>query len=95
MELAHLVSQVIFATVGATFLVALMGRAVRLAKRGSAGAHVLGAALLFFSMGNMRDPTDDIVQQAKQLKRRNEDGAGDPAGGDDDQHNGSDRADHA
>ncbi|HET7131046.1 MAG TPA: hypothetical protein VFJ95_02305 [Gammaproteobacteria bacterium] len=91
MELAHLLSQVLFATVGATFVVALAGRAVRLAKRGTAGAHVLGAAFLFFSMGNMRDPTDDVVQQAKQLKRRNEDGAGDPAHGDDDEHNGGGR----
>ncbi|HET8696912.1 MAG TPA: hypothetical protein VFO94_05475 [Gammaproteobacteria bacterium] len=91
MELAHLVSQVLFAAVGATFLAATAARAVRLAKRGTAGAHVLGAAFLFFSMGNMRDPTDDIVQQAKELKRRNEDDAGDPPDGDDREDNGGER----
>jgi hypothetical protein len=84
MQPMHLVSQAVFAAVAFAFLLGLGVRAVQHAKRGSAGAHVLGAAFLFFSMGNMRDPTDDIVQQAKQLKRRDEDASGDPPN--DDEH---------
>jgi len=94
MELTHLVSQVVFATAGLTFFVGLGARAVRYAKKGSAGAQVLGAAFLFFSMGNMRDPSDEIMQQAKQLKRREEDDSGDPPD-DADRGDGASSADHA
>jgi hypothetical protein len=49
-----------------------------LGKKGSTAAQVLGATFLLFGFGNFRDPTNDIVQQAKQLKRREEDDSGDP-----------------
>lgn len=52
--------------------------AVRYAKKGTPGAQVLGAVFLLFGMGNIRDPSNEIVQQAKQLKRREEDDSGDP-----------------
>lgn len=83
MELTHLIAQVVFATVALAFVLALGTRAVRFAKKGTPGAHVLGAAFLFFSMGNFRDPTDEIVQEAKKLKRREEDDSGDPPDDDD------------
>ncbi|HEX5047150.1 MAG TPA: hypothetical protein VFX89_08530 [Gammaproteobacteria bacterium] len=83
MQPIHLFSQAVFAAVACVFLIGLGVRAVQHAKSGSAGAHVLGAAFLFFAMGNMRDPTDEIAQQAKQLKRRDEDASGDPPNGDD------------
>jgi hypothetical protein len=98
MEPARLLAQIVFAAVALAFLAALGVRAVRFAKKGTPGAHVLGAAFLFFSMGNIRDPADEIVQQAKQLKRRDEDDSGDPP--DDDERgrsdgNGANSADHA
>jgi hypothetical protein len=78
MELARLFAKVVFAVVALAFLGALMVRAVRYAKKGSPGAQALGLTLLLFGWGNIRDPTENIVQQAKQLKRREEDDAGDP-----------------
>ena len=78
MELTHLIAQVVFAAVALGSVLALGGRAVRFAKKGTPGAHVLGTAFLFFSMGNFRDPTDDVVQEAKKPRRREEDDSGDP-----------------
>jgi multisubunit Na+/H+ antiporter MnhB subunit len=86
MELTHLIAQVVFATVALAFLLALGSRAIRFAKKGTPGAHVLGAAFLFFSMGNFRDPTDEMVQEAKKLKRRDENESGDPPDGHDPGH---------
>ena len=79
MFVARLLADTVFAGVALAFLVFLAVKAVRLAKKGSQGAHVLGAALLLFGFGNFRDPTNEIVQQAKQLKRRDEDDSGDPS----------------
>ena len=60
-------------------LLAWLGvRAIRYAKKGVPGAQVLGAVFLLFGFGNIRDPSEDTVQQAKQLKKREEDDAGDP-----------------
>jgi hypothetical protein len=83
MDWVHVGSQVVFAVTAFAFLGGLGVHAVASAKKSSAGAHVLGAAFLLLSMGNMRDPTDDIVQQAKQLKQRDEDDSGDPPNPDD------------
>jgi hypothetical protein len=60
-------------------------KAVRYAKRGVPGAQVLGAVFLLFGFGNIRDPTNDIVQQAQKLKQREDDDAGDPP-----EHGGND-----
>jgi hypothetical protein len=59
-------------------LVALAVLAVRYAKRSTTGAGLLGAALLFFGFGNMRDPSNDVVQQAKESKKRQEGESGGP-----------------
>lgn len=52
--------------------------AVKSAKRAAVAAEILGGVFLLFGMGNIRDPSNDIVHQAKQLKNREDDGAGDP-----------------
>jgi len=52
--------------------------AVRYAKKGSGGAAVLGAALMLMGFGNMRDPTNTAVQEAKQSKKGQEGESGDP-----------------
>ena len=83
MELARLFAEVVFAVVALAFLGALCVRAVLYAKKGSPGAQVLALTLMLFGFGNIRDPTENIVQQAKQLKRREEDDSGDPPTGDD------------
>jgi hypothetical protein len=78
MDVARLFGQAVFATVALAFLVWVGVQAVRLAKKGSPGAEVLGAAFLLFSLGNFRDPLNEMVQEAKRPKRREEDDSGDP-----------------
>jgi len=78
MDIARLFGQAVFATVAIASLFWVGVQAVRFAKKGSPGAEVLGAALLLFSFGNFRDPLNETVQEAKQLKRREEDDSGDP-----------------
>ena len=78
MEVARLFATVVFAVVAATSLIALGVQLVRLSKKGSAAAHVLGASFMLIGFGNFRGPTNEIVQQAKQLKQREDDDAGDP-----------------
>ena len=66
--------------IGALVLVAYaLYRLVKWARRRAKGAYVLGAALApFFGFGNVSDPDFRIVNEAKQLKKREEDDAGDP-----------------
>ena len=78
MEIARLVATIVFAAVALTSLVVLGVQLVLLSKRGSAAAHVLGATFLLMGFGNFRDPTNETVQQAKQLKQREDDDSGDP-----------------
>jgi hypothetical protein len=53
-------------------------RVARWARKRKKGAYALGAGLLLFGLGNVTDPENRIVQEAKQLKKREEDDAGDP-----------------
>lgn len=66
---------------GAILFIALLAwigvLAVRYVKKGAPGAQVLGTVFLLFGMGNIRDPSNEIVQQVKQPKRREEDYSGD------------------
>ena len=49
------------------------------ARRQSKRAYFIGAALApFIALGNVVDPDFRIVQEAKQLKKREEDDPGDP-----------------
>lgn len=47
-------------------------------KLGNKGAFFLGAMLTPFFLGNIQDPDFRAVEQAKQLKRQEEDDSGDP-----------------
>lgn len=78
MDAAQLFAQVVLAFLGASYLVFLGVCMIRYASRGSAGAHVLGAGLILMGFGNMQDPTMEMVQQAKQVKKHEEDDSGDP-----------------
>jgi hypothetical protein len=54
-------------------------RLVLWARTRARGAYVLGAALSpFMAAGNVSDPDFRIVNEAKQLKKREEDNPGDP-----------------
>lgn len=78
MEIARLFATMVFATVALASLLALGVQLVLSSKKGSAAAHVLGATFLLIGFGNFRDPTNETVQQAKQLKQREDDESGDP-----------------
>ena len=78
MDVARLFATVVFAAVALTSLIALGVQLVRLGKKGSSAAHVLGASFMLMGFGNFRDPTNELVQQAKQLKQREDDDSGDP-----------------
>lgn len=84
MVLVRLIADTVFAVVALAVVGWLGVRAVRFAKKGASGAQVLGAAFLLFGFGNFRDPTNEIVQQAKQLKQREDDDSGDPPSHEDD-----------
>jgi hypothetical protein len=69
------------AAVAIFFCVAILGlyRVVVCARRRSKRAYVIGAAFApFIALGKVTDPDFRIVQEAKQLKKRDEDDAGDP-----------------
>jgi len=51
---------------------------VRGAKRGGKGMQALGAAMMMFGWGNMRDPRNDTVAEAKDGRIRRGTEAGDP-----------------
>lgn len=78
MEIARLFATAVFAAVALTSLLALGVQLVRVGKKASTAAHVLGATFMLIGFGNFRDPTNETVQQAKQLKQREDDDSGDP-----------------
>ena len=77
-HLARLFATSVFAVVALGFLFALGVRLVLLSKKGTAATHMLGAAFMLMGFGNMRDPSDEIVQAAKEHKQRKENDQGDP-----------------
>jgi hypothetical protein len=81
MEVARTFATVAFAAVALTSLFALGVKLVLLSKKGSAAAHVLGATFMLIGFGNFRDPTNEIVQAAKDHKQRKENDQGDPPEG--------------
>ena len=78
MDPIQLLARVTFATIGTLFLVGLAINLVQYAKKASAGAYVLGTVFMLMGFGNMQDPTMEMVQQAKQVKKHEEDDSGDP-----------------
>ena len=51
---------------------------VKAAKRGGGGMQALGAAMMMFGWGNMRDPRNDTVAEAKDGRIRKGNYSGDP-----------------
>jgi hypothetical protein len=78
MDVARLFADIVFAAVALMSLLALGVQLVQLAKKGRTSAQVLGATFLLLGFGDFRDPTNEIKQQAIQLKRREENDSGDP-----------------
>ena len=78
MDLGQLLAQMVFASLGTMYVVFLGVSAIRYASKGSAGAQVLGAALILMGFGNMQDPTMERVQHVRQLKKHEEDDSGAP-----------------
>ena len=82
------------AAVAIFFCVAIfcLYRVVVWARRRSKRAYVVGAALApFIALGKVTDPDFRIVQEAKQLKKREEDDSGDPPAPEDEPSRGGDR----
>lgn len=77
-HLARALATSVFAAVALVSLFALGVRLVLLSKKGTAAAHILGAAFMLMGFGNMRDPSDEIVRAAKEHKHRKENDQGDP-----------------
>lgn len=78
MDLLKIFARFVFACVSLTYLIFLGVQAVRYAKSGSGGAHVLGAALILMGFGNMQDPTMEMAALTRQTRRHEEDDSGDP-----------------
>ena len=51
---------------------------VRAARRGGKGIHAIGAALMLFGWGNLRDPGSNPVAEAKDGRIRRGNYSGDP-----------------
>jgi hypothetical protein len=79
MDMPRLFATAVFAAVALISLLALGVQLVRLGKKATTAAHVLGATFMLIGFGNFRDPANEPVQQAKQLKQREDDDSGDPA----------------
>jgi hypothetical protein len=78
MDASQLFAKVVLAFLGTVYLVFLGVSAIRYVSKGTAGAHVLGGALILMGFGNMQDPTMEMVQQARQVEKHEEDDSGDP-----------------
>ena len=51
---------------------------IRSARRGGKVIHVVGAALTVLTMGNVRDPSNEAVEIAKQPRKKESGESGDP-----------------
>lgn len=59
-------------------LVAVLIAVVKKAKRGGKGVHAIGAALMLFGWGNLRDPANNPVAEAQDGRIRKGNTSGDP-----------------
>ena len=51
---------------------------IRGARRGGKAIHVIGAALTLMTMGNVRDPSNEAAEVAKQPRKKEAGESGDP-----------------
>jgi hypothetical protein len=69
----------VLAAVAVLLIPYLLYRVARWARARTTGAYVLGVALSpIIAAGSVVDPDSRVVNEAKQLKRQEEDDAGDP-----------------
>lgn len=67
------------ALIGLAWLLFAIVRSVRRsAARGGKGLHAIGAALMMFGWGHMRDPRNDTVAEARDGRIRRDEYSGDP-----------------
>ena len=79
MELSQVLGNVLLATSGLAVFFWMLYRVVRWARQRASGAYVLGALIIpIGGMGNVSDPDYKVVDQAKQIKQKEEDDTGDP-----------------
>jgi len=77
--MTSLLTSVLIASVAVILVLYLLYRLLRWARTRSKGAYVLGAVLApLGAAGNVSDPDFRIVNEAKQLRKREEDDNGDP-----------------
>ena len=83
MELQAILGNLLLATSGLGMFFWLLYRITLWARRRASGAYVFGAFLIpIGGIGNVSDPDFKIVDDAKQIKRQEEDNTGDPPGDD-------------
>lgn len=70
--------KVLAAIGGAAFLIWLGVVIIKSAKRGGGGMQAIGAALMLFGWGNMRDPSNNPVAEAKDGRAEKGSPSGDP-----------------
>ena len=70
---------VLLSTAVAVLLLFLAVSLMRSAKRRSAGALALGSVLLLFGVGNVRDPENQTIEQAKTPQPKKGEDSGGPA----------------
>jgi hypothetical protein len=63
---------------GAALLIWFCVLATKAAKRGGGGMQALGAAMMMFGWGNMRDPSNNPVAEAKDGRAEKGSPSGDP-----------------
>ena len=74
--------RVLAALGGVTVVVWLGVVMIKAAKRGGGGIQALGAALMMFGWGNMRDPSNNTVAEAQDGRIRKGTHSGEPPGDD-------------
>jgi len=77
-SIAELAFRVLLAAAALAALIALLAAVVMKTRRGGKGMHAIGAALMLFGWGNLRDPSNNPVAEAKDGRIRKDDYSGDP-----------------
>ena len=74
----HSLPHILLGTALALALLYIGVRLVAYARKRSAGAYALGAALMLFGVGNVQDPPNEKFLEAQQPKPRKGNESGDP-----------------
>jgi hypothetical protein len=74
----HVAIRVILIAAGCVAFLAILVALVRHAKRGGKGVQAVGAMLMLFGWGNLRDPANNPVAEAQDGRIRKGEATGDP-----------------